>query len=167
MKFSSRARKIIKASVNPGITSTYLFAVANGFETDFFPPDFQIDIPKSHITVDTVDEEYIREWVKQWPSPSFVRKDGGFLNYSISGNLPECRKRMAKFLKFWDEYVTSSQDPYDLISQATEKYLEQQRANNWEFTKKNFKFILDSDGSVLSQVIEDLGQPIKSSNFYI
>ena len=167
MKFSTRAKKIIKSSKNAGITSAYLYAVANGFDTYYFPEEFCVSIPKTHITVETVDEDFLKEWVAQWPSPSQIRKDGGHLSYSISGNLPECRKRMARFLKQWDEFVDSESNPYDLIAAATEKYLERQRDNGWEFTKKNHKFILDNDGSVLSQMIADLGEPVNNSNFYL
>lgn len=167
MKFSRKARTLINSfpQEERGIVETFLYAKKKGFPLDYFP--IQVEMPKSQISTETIDKEFLTQWVAKWPTPSQMRRDGANVGYSVSGNMPTCRKRFQQFLSQWDDFVSENSDPYDLINRATDLYLERQRENGWAMTKKNFKFILDVNGSVLSQMIEELGEPMGSSNFYI
>ncbi len=89
-------------------------------------------------------KEWMISWIKMWPS--FMMPGG----YRVSGNTLSCIKKMDKFIKEFPEY------PQDIIIKATENYLKKQEQMGWKYTKKNAKFILDSDGSVLEQECQDI-----------
>lgn len=86
---------------------------------------------------------FVIEWMKLWPTHELP---GG---YRVSGNTMEVTKRMKKFL-------TAFNYSPDIIIQATKNYLEARRFQNWVYTKKNSKFIYDSDGSMLEQECQAL-----------
>jgi|688.fasta_scaffold401225_4 hypothetical protein len=83
-------------------------------------------------------KEWIDKWLDLWPTLITPQ------NYRISGNKTEVINRMNKFIK---EYDYSP----DVIFEATKKYLNRKKAENYNFTKKNTKFIKDTDGSILEQ----------------
>jgi hypothetical protein len=86
---------------------------------------------------------FILEWMKLWPTHELP---GG---YRVSGNTMEVTKRMKKFL------TTFNYSPDEII-EATKNYLDARKNQNWVYTKKNSKFIYDSDGSMLEQECQAL-----------
>lgn len=90
--------------------------------------------------------EPLSEWIKSWLNlwPKNVLPHG----YRVSGNTLECKRRMSRFLKDFPEYDK------ELIFKATMNYLTRQEANGWVYTKKNSKFIFDSETSTLEQECE-------------
>jgi hypothetical protein len=103
-------------------------------------------------------KERIDEWLDLWPT--FIIPQ----NYRISGNYRDCKDRMDKFIK---KYGYS----WDIIIEATRSYLKRQEANNWNMTKKNMKFIYDTDGSMLAEecevVINGEGEENKANQQFI
>ena len=83
--------------------------------------------------------EWLAEWLALWPTHML---SGG---YRVSGNTMECKKRMGRFLRNFPSFDK------ELIMQATKNYLENQEQQGWAYTKKNSKFIFDSETSVLEQ----------------
>lgn len=82
-------------------------------------------------------KHWIDEWLSLWPS--FILPG----NYRVSGNRNEVINRMNKFIKENPNFNK------DIIIKATENYLNRQRNQGWAYTKKNSKFIKDTDGSIL------------------
>lgn len=83
-------------------------------------------------------KDWIDKWLDLWPTSLTPQK------YRISGNRAEVINRMNKFIK---EHDYSE----EIIFQATKNYLNIRKLENYNFTKKNTKFIKDIDGSVLEQ----------------
>lgn len=89
--------------------------------------------------------EWVKDWIKLWPTN--LEKQIG---YSVSGNSESCTVRMKKFL--------AKQDfDKETIFEATKLYLKNQELNDWQFTKKNYKFISD----IKSSTLEDYCKKIK------
>lgn len=99
-----------------------------------------LDINKKLIKSIGKDSQ-LDQWLSLWPT--FVIPQ----NYRISGNYQDCKYRMEKFIK---KYGYS----WDVIMEATKSYLNRQKKNNWNMTKKNVKFIYDNDGSLLAEECE-------------
>jgi len=93
-----------------------------------------------------ITSESINSWIKEWLSlwPTMLLPNG----YRVSGNSLECKKRMVRFQKIFPQYDK------DIIIQATTNYLTRQEHYNWQYTKKNSKFIFDSETSTLEQECE-------------
>lgn len=89
-------------------------------------------------TKESVDS-WVSDWLALWPSKILP---GG---YRVSGNTVECKKRMKRFMRSHPEFDS------DTILKATKAYLKRQEAQGWAFTKKNAKFIFDSETSTLEQ----------------
>lgn len=109
-------------------------------------------------------ESWIDEWLALFPKDL---KSKGILLYSVSGNRQACIQRMNKF-------VATYKYDKELIILATRLYLQEQRAQSWQFTKKNSKFIYDSEGSVLEEYCERVknmsgenAPPVQSGHFRI
>lgn len=167
--FSSQVKSLVKklarwGELSPEIAYTYLYARSNNYPTHYFPinPDDQEkldEIPKNAIFNEKLEPDWVKEWIKLWPAP----KDTG-LDYSVSGAFPDCRKRFTQFLKQWNERVGDCcddpplEDKLDLIESATKAYLKFKEDQGWAYTKKNFKFIIDSNGSELEQWIRRVVQ---------
>jgi hypothetical protein len=86
---------------------------------------------------------WIDKWLELWPTLLTPQ------NYRISGNRTEVINRMNKFLK---EHDYSE----EIIFEATKNYLTRKKNENYNFTKRNTKFIKDNDGSTLEQECEAL-----------
>lgn len=95
----------------------------------------------------------IEEWIELWPT--FLTPQG----YRVSGHYEDCKVRMKKFMQ---KYGYS----WEIIMKATKNYLERQEKNKWNHTKKNMKFIYDTDGSVLAEECEVVlhGESTNKSN---
>lgn len=158
MKLSQAARKSLKKAAKDGydplILQTYFYAQTLKAEVDFFPDwvhEYQI---KGSLTNDVIPKEWIAQWVAKWPTPGQLAQRGIHLNYSVSGNRPECIKRMQSFFKQFDEYVYEAdvEEKMRLVDEATDRYLEK-KWDDPDYWKKNHKFILDENGSVLAEYI--------------
>jgi len=90
------------------------------------------------------------EWMSLWPKPQETN-----LNYSVSGNKPQCRSRMNTFLSSgWKSHelpAMTRKEKWDVIIEATRRYIAYQKNRRWAYTKKNVKFINDLEGSVLAE----------------
>lgn len=164
MNFSSASKALVnrlekRNGLDRGVAYTYLWARANGHATYYFPDGYEIlnEIPKSSIFDEKLDPDWVKEWIKLWPKQSTTG-----LSYAVSGSFPEVRKRFTKFLKGWSERFYDMgvddiplEDKLDKIQEATERYLAAKEYHNWEYTKKNYKFIIDSNGSELEQWIRN------------
>lgn len=161
MNFSSSAKSLVRQLVkrndlSPEICYTYLFARANGHPTYYFPDGYDaLDAaPKSSIFNEKLDPEWVKGWIKLWPTQKETN-----LDYAVSGAYPNCMKQFTKFLKEWNDRVgdccedLSLEDKLDLIEESTKAYLKFREDRNWEYTKKNHKFIIDTKGSELEQWI--------------
>lgn len=166
--FSSKARQLInhlkKKNCDPGISSTYLFARGKGFRTDYFSrvlepwqEELLEQIPKGYIFDEKLDPEWVKKWMKLWPTMGQVAREGYQLEYSISGHAPEVKKRMPVFVKEFcermgmDESDCDMDYKLDIIWKATEAYLQNLRDTGYRFPKKNHKFIKDLGGSILEE----------------
>jgi len=85
---------------------------------------------------------WIDDWIKLWPT-GLDKKIG----YSVSGNTESCKLRMNRF-------ITKNEYDKETILKATKLYLRMQELNNWEYTKKNYKFIYDKESSILEDYCE-------------
>lgn len=132
-------------------TTVYFAAVLLGVD---------IDMPFTLSKRDLVSEDlsWVAEWLSMWPKQSQTG-----LDYSVSGQLPECKKRMAKFLKDAGEFGLNPSP--DDITEATLRYLESQEERAWVYTKKAHKFILDTNGSELAEWLQKK-EPVKKQ-FYL
>ena len=90
---------------------------------------------------------WIDEWLALFPTDLMSK---GILTYSVSGNKAACITRMKRFLREHKNYDK------EIIMKATQRYLDYQKQKNWQYTKKNSKFIYDNDGSILEQFCEDV-----------
>ena len=101
MRISSQAKAFVrKAGLEMGIATTYLFARLKGFPLHYFPEGYEVldDIPMSYIENEKVSAEWVKQWMKKWPTPSTIwEEDGVKMPYSISGNGPEVKKRFGQF----------------------------------------------------------------------
>lgn len=95
-------------------------------------------------------KNWIKDWLLLWPT-------GIFNGYRVSGNSAEVTNRMSKFIKEHPEYDK------DIIFKATENYLSEKKKNNYQFIKKNSKFIKDADGSALEAECEAVFKGEESS----
>jgi hypothetical protein len=86
----------------------------------------------------------IEEWVNLWPKHVINN------SYRVSGSVPDCKTRMNTFSKRFPMFT------WDIIMEATKRYLKRQEALGWKMTKKNYKFIYDRDGSMLAEECEAL-----------
>jgi len=84
--------------------------------------------------------DWIQEWVDLFPTMGTTG-----LTYHISANTKECEKRMFSFLLNYPSFNK------EVIFQATSNYLNRQEHNGWKYTKKNYKFVQDKEGSVLEK----------------
>lgn len=82
--------------------------------------------------------EWIEEWLNLWPTEVLH-------GYRVSGNTLQVYKKMKIFCKKFPNFDK------DLILKATTNYLKRKRNEGWGFTKKNSKFIFDTEGSTLEQ----------------
>lgn len=166
--FSSKSRQIVrqatKMGLDPGTSYTFLFAKGKGFPIHYFPSEYEEIleiIPKNQIFDEKLDPNWVNRWMKLWPTMGQVLKEGYQLDYAISGHAPEVRKRMKKFVgpgpEGFCERMGISEDDCDLeykldiIWKATEAYIEHLRNTEYQFPKKNHKFIIDNGGSILEE----------------
>lgn len=145
---------IVDSGLDPGLCKLYLYAVKNSISTEFFPPEFEKAFSDDHQEEgeyafdETRFEAFMVKWLDLWP-----KKEETGLEYHISGNGPECRKRMRAFIKNYKQRFGERQKFLYIcirVYEATKEYLESKKMD-YSFTKKNVKFIQDNDGSVLEQ----------------
>ena len=151
---------LMKKGIDPQVSSCYLAARFMGADMTFFTQHVPLNyrtlmnkIPLGVIVGIKVHPSKVKEWALKWPKPVATVHWG----YAVSGNGPDCIKRFSQFFlqindRFEDieEFQDLDEDSWwKLINDATDRYLEHQETQNWEFTKKNFKFVLDENGSVL------------------
>lgn len=101
---------------------------------------------------DNSDFNWIYDWLKLWPTN--LKKQIG---YTVSGNTDAVFNRMKRFQARFGYSPTT-------IIKATQKYLKEQENANWEYTKKNSKFILDKDGSLLEDYCKKIIDPALDTN---
>lgn len=145
MRLSSNGQRLLKElskQYDEGIVRTYFYALIEGYPTDYFPIS---GVERKDITKQDWDQVWFEAWLELWPKQSETG-----LSYAVSGNKPECKKRMITFLQDWHKRLDGEPD-LDRITEATKNYIEAQRGKNWQFTKKNHKFIQDTNGSVLEE----------------
>ena len=145
LTYEDALKRVKKEGLDVGIFNTYRFALENGFPTFYFPDEYIIEIR---------DEVDVKNWLSLWPSQKDIyTQTGHHLDYAINGSYPECVKRMKQFLKSWKQRGLPDGDREEIIFEATIRYLDKLKEKNYEFAKKNFKFILDSNGSKLADEI--------------
>lgn len=144
-----------------GIADTFLYSVRNGYRTDYFPAEYWVLREGIKATKESIPAEWMDAWVKLWPTNAQIKKAGGTPpnvegdEYSISGNKPECEKRMKTFLnQFCDRIGVDKKEcttgfKLDTIFKATETYLADLKKKDYRHAKKNLKFIMDQNGSGL------------------
>lgn len=158
MKLSTKGQRLRKQYADLhglGYVNTYFTAVLERVDTYFFP--IQLDVKREDLINE--DVSWVADWLKLWPKQS---KTG--LNYAVSGQLPECKSRMAKLLKQIEEY--GLQDvTQEKIFDATKRYLSSQEDKSWVYTKKAHKFILDNDGSQLADWLQT--ESVVKKQFYL
>lgn len=139
-----------------GIMELYFIARKKGYRRDFFPEEYhELDnVSLSSAVGQSIDREWMARWISKWPSPSLTG-----LDYSISGNTAACIRNMKKFLKEFNEIFQTdltTEQQQEIIDQATDEYLEEKEYAGWSYTKKNSKFISDSNGSVLEAMVRQI-----------
>lgn len=162
MKFSSKAITFGKrAGLELPTIKAYLFSRYVGSPTHWFPDEYAVldEVPMNQIVDDKLDLEWAKEWMAKWPTQSQTFKDTGVrFSYSFSGNSKQCKKKLKAFIKNWDEIFhrfnrglpTPLPAKMEIIDQATDLYLAERKANNWEYTRKNHLFIEHEEkGSLL------------------
>jgi len=97
-------------------------------------------------------EDPFKEWLNLWPKNLL-----NILGYTVSGNSNNCMIKLKKFMK-------DTGYNWETIMKATKLYLEHQENKNWEYTKKNYKFISDRDSSTLEAFCEMVEENIKPEN---
>jgi hypothetical protein len=119
----------------------------------FITLDELTDKGKNLFSKNTVND-WIKEWLNLWPKEILH-------GYRVSGNSLQVIKKMKTFCKEFPEYNK------DIIFKATNNYLQRKKNENWEFTKKNSKFIFDIDGSTLEQeciaIVENIDKSQQSN----
>lgn len=142
-------------NLDRGIIETYLFARQKGYTRDFFPEEYHFleNVSMAAAMGTTIDKEWMARWISKWPPPSVTG-----LDYSISGNTAACVRNMKRFLKDFNQVFgvdMTLEEQMEIIDRATDEYLEKQEYDDWQYTKKNAKFIMDSNGSVLETYIRE------------
>lgn len=136
----------------------YFLGIKNKLDVSWFPeeiieacekvesPDFKVEFT----------DEWISAWNKLWPTQGDVEKAGNYdTSYSPRQSLPEVKKRMKGFVKTFHKRLEVNKRDYPLkdvlniITTATQFYLEDRRTKRFEFIKKSSKFISDVNGSAL------------------
>lgn len=105
-----------------------------------------------------------KEWISEWNNlfPSNIKWNG----VNIKSRDEDCEKRMNDFLKRYPEYSKET------IFKATKTYLEKQKNENWNYTKRSVYFIgKKGEPSLLSSYCEAIeNKPeeteISINNFY-
>lgn len=138
----------------------YLYALARAMKIDtmLFPESFHRvfkDLSDSEILQGKYDDSFVSDWVKLWPTEAQTG-----LPYRVSGSEFDCKKKFLTFFKLWPKKFPEMKDYtheeiVKLVMEVTVEYLQDREDNNWEFCKKNYKFIDDRDGSMLARLIED------------
>ena len=102
---------------------------------------------------------WVRRWINKWPT-KLIKTDKG--SYRVSGNTMQCMKRMKRFQK----ELGFDRETIDL---ATDRYLAIQEENRWLLTKKNSKFIMDNEGSLLENYCNDIinKEEINNENVFV
>lgn len=159
MKFSSKAINFGKKNgLELPTIKAYLFSRYVGSPTHWFPSEYEVldEVPLNMIADDKVDQDWLKAWIKKWPTMSELESKGYQLRYSLSGNKPQCNRKMKRFIKEFDELTrndglpTPLPDKMKIIDQATDLYLEEKEADGWAYTRKNHLFIEHQDkGSLL------------------
>lgn len=157
------SKQLINAAARNGlnaeIMNTLLYAAKKGYPIDYFPQEYQDFFLEENFEVKVAslfDEQKFVEWVKLFPT-QLIKGQDGFEDYRVSGNIPECRKRMKTFLNNIRDYLEegtgmNKEEVWSLIDRATRNYLHNRAKENYQRTKKNFKFIYDNgSGSVLAE----------------
>lgn len=91
--------------------------------------------------------DFIAKWINKFPTQKYTN-----LTYAVSGNSKACGQRMKIFMGTMNKNLGikySVPEKYELINAATDMYLNYQKNRNWAYTKKNSKFIYDSESSIL------------------
>jgi hypothetical protein len=108
-----------------------------------------IDVPVKKET------PFLEEWLSLWPTKLIIPLNS-YGSYRVSGNTTQCKSRMIKFRKQYPQFSDEE------ILQATKNYIDRKQRENWEYVKKNVKFIYDRNTSelyneliALSEVEED------------
>lgn len=148
----------MRQGLSAEIISTLLFAAKKNYPIDYFPQEYQDFFLDQNFEVNSkslFDEQRFMEWVKLFPT-QLIKGQDGFEDYRVSGNIPECRKRMKSFLNNIKDYFEegsgmSKEEVWLLIERGTKNYIHNRAKENYQRTKKNFKFIYDNgSGSVLA-----------------
>jgi len=173
MNLSTRAKKLLKQvkeeGLDVGIAKTFLFAKSSGFPTDYFPEEYSFDIPAGAILNEAVPADFLDSWLSLWPTKAQMTRAVGYPTpYAINGNKPECKKRMLMFLNEWNDRIgieCSLEESLRMITDATIAYLEEKEKQQYNFVKKNHKFIRDLNGSILAEYI--LSPKVKKDYFHL
>lgn len=93
-------------------------------------------------------DENVKDWIEEWRNlfPKGIKSGG----YPLRGSKKGCLRKMKKFLK---ENPTITKDE---IFHATEKYLNERKKENYEYTKVADYFIEKDNMSLLHSYIENL-----------
>jgi len=142
--------------LDPAVMDLYMTARQKGVQRDFFPEEYHVleNVSMSWVKGVHLDREWIQRWISKWPSPSITG-----LTYSVSGNTAACIRNMKRFIRDFNGTFNLQYELEEIekvIDEATDLYLEEKEYDGWEFTKKNAKFILDSNGSVLETYIRQV-----------
>ena len=74
-------------------------------------------------------KDWLREWLELFP------QEAEFNGYKIRSKERDCINKMLKFVKDFPNYKK------DIIFAATKRYVEEKKAQNWEFMKQATYFI--------------------------
>lgn len=133
-------------------------------------PTFNIPLFEGQINISspalTISDKDIIDFVVNKYIPLFPTQSETNLPYPISGNTDQCKLRMKKFVKEFNNLFKlkyTQAEIFGIILKATTDYLGEKKALGWGFTKKNVKFIYDDNGSELENRIKAILNNERSS----
>lgn len=141
-----------------------IISISDGLPT-FNIPLFEGQINISSPTLAISDKDIIDFVVNKY-IPLFPTQSETNLPYPISGNTDQCKLRMKKFVKEFNNLFKlkyTQAEIFGIILKATTDYLGEKKALGWGFTKKNVKFIYDDNGSELENRIKAILNNERSS----
>lgn len=139
------------------------------------------EIPENKLILET---NWVDNWMKLWKDP---RTNNFYKSIGNDGNIRSLRSTKKdierRFINFFKNYsdIFQYQDPLVVVMQATINYLDEERKNNFAYTKNCMNFIMKVEGrtkdtraSTLAMWCEEfiekssiaVEQPIKNLNSY-